>query len=79
MVPTFEEIQRPYKVLFKTIFEGYLVTQTFKQADFFAIDRTVQYASGQRYYASHLFRNDLYIVNSRDALLFKIYFKALEV
>ncbi len=70
VVPTFEEIQKP---------EGYHVTQTFKLADFFAIDGTVQYASGQRYYVSYLFRNDLYIVNSRDALHFKIYFKALEV
>jgi hypothetical protein len=47
VVPTFEEIQKPDKVLFKTIFEGYLVTLTFKLADFFAIDGTVQYASGQ--------------------------------
>jgi hypothetical protein len=80
-VPTVEEIQKPDK----TIFEGYLVTQTFKLADFFAIDGTVQYASGQRYYSSHLFRNDLYIVNHMGCVTFhcskfqNLYYKAVEV
>ncbi len=80
MVPTFEEIQKPDKVLFKTIFEGYLATQTFKLADFLRLTEWFSMLQDKDIMLPTSFRNvDLYIVNSRDALHFKIYFKALEV